>query len=161
MTILPPCARGKTSRSSSRNWKGRGSRPGRFRRQAGPSPARHHPGARSARRPHAGRSIRSVYPVDSTYGGIARLTTGQARVQEPGQKPKSSWQAATCLPFEARSGAKHRMQLGSRCCALRSHRPTLRSRVRQRAPSRHTAFSRGLRPYRGQVRFNVTKPVRS
>jgi hypothetical protein len=40
-------------------------------RQASPSPARHRPGARSARRPHAHWGTSSVHPVDSTRGAIA------------------------------------------------------------------------------------------
>jgi hypothetical protein len=35
--------------------------------------------------------------------------------------------------------------------------PTLRSRVRQRASARHTAFSVCLTPKRGQVGLNVTR----
>ena len=43
-----------------------------------------------------------------------------------------------------------------RCCALRYNPPPHACRNCQRAPVRHTAFSGCLRPYRGQVKVNVT-----
>src|SRR5262249_54050945 len=41
---------------------------------------------------------------------------------------------------------------------LRSFRTMPSSRTQPNAPLRHTAFSGYLRPYRGQVRFDVTTP---
>jgi hypothetical protein len=72
-------------------------------RQASPR----RPDNRSALRPAWGRSACSVYPVDSTCGAIARLSTGQVRASEPDQKPNNSGQSVACLPFVARFGQPH------------------------------------------------------
>jgi hypothetical protein len=69
-----------------------------------------------------GRSMGSVYPVDSTRGAIAILSTGLARVAEPGQKPNSSWPTATCLPISSALRSPHRVEFVSLCSARRSHR---------------------------------------
>jgi len=92
--------------------------------------------------------MHSVDPVGSTYGAIARLNTGPARVSEPGQRPNSSWQAATCLPFEARSGPNHRRKLVPYCSVRRSHRP-------RHPPA--PAVPRSVRPLTSRLR-NLTRP---
>src|SRR5262249_33074359 len=65
---LKPSGKGKKPQQSGR-W-------GPYR-QASPPPARHRPGARSARRPHAHRGTGSVYRVDSTRGAISVSHPGQ------------------------------------------------------------------------------------
>jgi hypothetical protein len=59
-----------------------------------------------------------VYPVDSTYGAIARLSTGQVLVSEPDQKPNSSGQTVACLPFVARFGQPHVSSTAARNAVL-------------------------------------------
>jgi hypothetical protein len=85
------------------------------------------PGNLSALRPAWRRSTCSVYPFNSTRGAIARLRTGQARVAEPGQKPNSSRQIATFLPFVARFGPDHRRTQRRSTYLLRTHRPMHRT----------------------------------
>ena len=65
----------------------------------------------------------SVETVDFTCGAIARLSTGQARVSEPDQKPNGSEQTVACLPFVARFGPPHLRTNRTSANPLRTHRP--------------------------------------
>src|SRR5262249_25084823 len=88
---------------------------------AGPAPPR----------PYAHGSTCSGYSVGSTREARARLTSGQARSSERGQRPNSSWRTHTRPPVAARSGRPHPGTNRHSAKLRRPHRPKGRSELSQ------------------------------